>query len=120
MKVMSSKKRGFSIVAASMILLVAAQAATARAAASAHDPPVLKVLFLGDDGHHLPHVRLRELAPALIARGIQLVYTEDLVSLTLENLRRYDALMIYGNIDAIEPEQDRALYEYVSTGGGLV
>ena len=80
----------------------------------------LKVLFLGDNGHHQPGTRLRDLAPAMMARGIQLVYTEHIASaLTLENLKRYDALLIFANIDVISPEQDQALFDYVSQGGGF-
>src|SRR5882724_4204159 len=82
--------------------------------------PVLKVLFLGDNGHHKPAERLRDIGPSLIARGIQLVYTEDLSTLSLENLQRYDALLIYANLEMLPPAQERALLDYVSQGGGLV
>jgi len=92
----------------------------ASAVACAHAAPVLKVLFLGDNGHHQPAVRLRLLGPVLMDRGIQLVYTEDLGALSLENLRRYDALLVYANIDRIAPEQEKAVMEYVQQGGGLV
>lgn len=81
--------------------------------------PVLKVLFLGDNGHHQPASRLRQLAPVLMDRGVQLVYTEDLAALSLENLKRYDALAVYANIDQIPAEQERAVLEYVRQGGGL-
>ncbi|HRE04036.1 MAG TPA: ThuA domain-containing protein [Opitutaceae bacterium] len=81
--------------------------------------PVLKVLFLGDNGHHQPAARLRQLGPVLMDRGVQVVYTEDLAALTEENLRRYDALLIYANIDQISPEQEKAVLGYVRQGGGL-
>ncbi|MEO7415141.1 MAG: PVC-type heme-binding CxxCH protein [Opitutaceae bacterium] len=95
--------------------------ATCSAAFAAASAP-LKVLFLGGpNGSHEPTVRLRELAPPLIARGIQLVYTDDVAAaLTLENLKRYDALIIFANIDTIAPEQDQALFDYVTQGGGFV
>src|SRR3954464_10556217 len=81
----------------------------------------LKVLFLGDSDHHVPGTRLRELAPAMLARGIQLVYTEDLdQALRLETLKRYDALMIYANWPRITPAQEQALMDYVNQGGGFV
>ncbi|MBI4622545.1 MAG: ThuA domain-containing protein, partial [Verrucomicrobia bacterium] len=86
---------------------------------AAHAAPVLKVLFLGDNGPHRPADRLREIGPVMMGRGLQLVYTEELADLTLENLRRYDALLIYANIDAIPPAQDQALADYVAQGGGL-
>ena len=99
-----------------VVFFAAACAAFAAAAAAP-----LKVLYLGDNGHHVPGTRLRDLAPAMIARGIQLVYTEDVAAaLTLENLKRYDALMIFANIDTITPEQDQALFDYVTQGGGFV
>ncbi|MEO7413920.1 MAG: PVC-type heme-binding CxxCH protein [Opitutaceae bacterium] len=89
-------------------------------AASALAAP-MKVLFLGDNGIHNPSVRLRDLAPAMLTRGVQLVYTEDTsAALTLENLKRYDALLIYANTTRLEPAQEKALVDYVSQGGGLV
>ncbi|MEO6006352.1 MAG: PVC-type heme-binding CxxCH protein [Opitutus sp.] len=91
----------------------------ALSAFSANAAPMLKVLFLGDNGHHQPAALLRSIGPVLMSRGIQLVYTEDLSALTLQNLKRYDALLIYANIDNISPEQDKALSDYVTQGGGL-
>ena len=81
----------------------------------------LKVLFLGDKGLHVPGTRLRDLAPAMLARGIQLVYSEDIdQALRLETLKRYDALMIYANTTRLEPAQEQALVDYVTQGGGLI
>ena len=82
--------------------------------------PILKVLFLGDAGHHAPAERMRELAPVMQSHGIQFVYTENVESLRLDNLKLYDALLIYANIVNISPEQDEALIRYVREGGGLV
>src|ERR1043165_9643748 len=76
---------------------------------SANAAPVLKVLFLGDNGHHQPAALLRQIGPVMMSRGIQLGCTEDLNALNLENLKRYDAFLIYANIDSISPEQDKAL-----------
>jgi type 1 glutamine amidotransferase len=81
--------------------------------------PVLKILF-GDNGLHKPAERLRAFAPVMMNRGIQIVYTEDLSALTLANLKRYDAVLIYANIDQIATEPERALLDYVNQGGGLV
>jgi putative membrane-bound dehydrogenase-like protein len=89
-------------------------------AAPAFAQPVLKVLFLGDNGLHKPAERLRPFAPVMMNRGIQIVYTEDLGALRLENLKRYDAVMIYGNIETISPGSEQALLDYVAQGGGLV
>lgn len=97
------------------LLLFVASCALCSAAAP------LKVLFLGDARAHQAGTRLRDLAPTMISRGIHLVYTEDVASaLRLETLKRYDALMIFANIDEISPEQDQALFDYVSQGGGFV
>ena len=97
------------------ILLFAAFSGVPALAAT----PVLKVLFLGDNGHHRPAERLRDLGPEMMKRGIQLVYTEDVAALSLANLKRYDALLIYANIDTITPAQEQGLLDYVTQGGGL-
>ncbi len=80
----------------------------------------INVLFLGDQGHHQPATRFAQLQPVLAKRGIDLVYTESLSDLNLETLSEYDALLVYANIDEIEPEQEKALLEYVTGGGGFV
>jgi uncharacterized protein len=81
----------------------------------------LRVLFLGDNGHHKPAERVVELRPALAARGIQLVYTEDVAgALNPETLKRFDALLVFANIDRIAPEQDQALFDYVNQGGAFI
>ncbi len=81
----------------------------------------LKVLYLGLGTEHKPNIRLPDLAPAMLAQGIQLVYTDDAAwALQLEVLKRYDALMIYGNAPRIEPAQEKALMDYVTQGGGFV
>lgn len=81
----------------------------------------LKVLFLGDSGHHKPADRMIELRPAMQARGIQITYTEDVAgALQAETLKRFDALLLFANIDRITPEQDQALYDYVVQGGAFV
>ncbi len=80
----------------------------------------LKVLFLGDRGIHQPVERLRDVAPAMLDRGIELVYTEDPDDMNLETLRRYDAFLVYANHSRITPDQERALLEYVETGGGFL
>lgn len=77
-------------------------------------------LFLGDQGPHQPRVRFAELQPALAARGVRLSYTEDVEQLELENLRRYDVLVLYANIDRIDPQHAAALLSYVDQGGGFV
>ena len=82
--------------------------------------PVLKVLFLGDQGHHRPADRAAQLTPVLAGRGIDVTYTEKLADLNPQNLARYDALLVYANIDEIGPDQEKALLDYVRGGGGFV
>jgi len=80
----------------------------------------LDILFLGDTGHHRPYLRVTDLTPYLAERGIYLHYTEHQSDLNLENLRKYDALMIYGNRTGLPKDQETALLTYVNTGGGLI
>ena len=87
--------------------------------ARAAEPP-LKVMFLGDKGHHKPAERFAQLEPVLASRGIDLVYTENLADLDPKVLEAYDALAVYANIESITPAQEAAIVEYVRGGKGLV
>ena len=80
----------------------------------------LRVLFLGDNGHHQPRVRYDELEPVMQARGIEFTYTDDLSDINLKKLKQFDALVLYANIDAIEPNRAEAILTYVAEGGGFV
>jgi uncharacterized protein len=80
----------------------------------------IKVLFLGDKGHHRPADRAAQITPVLAGRGIDITYTENVADLNPETLARYDALLIYANINAISPDQEKALLDYVNRGGGFV
>ncbi|NNE01210.1 MAG: glycosyl hydrolase, partial [Pirellulaceae bacterium] len=80
----------------------------------------LDVLFLGDNGHHQPRPRFDQIQPVMAARGIRLVYTDKMSDLNADNLATYDALLVFANIDEIAPDQERALLDYVSGGGGFV
>jgi putative membrane-bound dehydrogenase-like protein len=82
-------------------------------------PPTLRVLFLGDRGHHRPADRFRQIAPILASRGIDVTYTEDVGNLNPTSLGRHDVLIIYANIDTLAPDQEKALLDYVAGGGGL-
>src|SRR4051794_9795876 len=77
--------------------------------AAAGEAPKLKVLFLGDKGHHQPVERFRLLQPVMAARGIDVQYADGAAALNPETLGKYDALLVYANIDAITPEQEKAL-----------
>ncbi len=92
-----------------------------HASSAAPDPERLKVMFLGDGGHHQPAERLRDAARPMLDRGIELYYTENLEDVNLETLRRYDALMLYANYEGDMPaETEEALLTYVAEGGGFV
>jgi len=80
----------------------------------------LRVLFLGDKGHHQPRARFGQLQPVLAARGIRLVYSDTPADLNAETLSACDALLLYANIDRIEPDQAKALLGFVADGGGFV
>lgn len=94
-------------------------AAESLAQIPAAEPPV-KVLFLGDQGHHQPAERCAQLQPVLAPRGIELVYTDRIGDITPETLAAYDALAVYGNIDNLPPAVEAAILEFVRSGKGLV
>ena len=54
----------------------------------------LKGLFLGDQGHHRPSDRFRQLQPAMARHGIQLEYTESLDALDPKVLSRFKVLVV--------------------------
>lgn len=80
----------------------------------------LKVLFLGDNGHHRPRDLAEVLVPELAKANIELTYTEDVSQLNSERLAEYAGLLLYANIDEIAAEQESALLEYVAQGGGFI
>ncbi len=87
---------------------------------AAPQPKKLKILFLGDDGHHKPADRYRQLAQALQSRNIEIVYTDKIESLSADVLKRYDGLIVYANITKISDAQEKALIEYVEGGKGFI
>src|SRR5258708_38948073 len=86
----------------------------------AAEPKPLKLLFLGDNGHHKPAERYRQLAPAMAGRKIEVVYTDKADALSDKTLAGYDGLRVYANIDAITPEPENALLDLVAAGEGFV
>lgn len=100
-----------------MIVLFTQAILLAGADAQAED---VRVLFLGDSGHHVPQLRFRELEPVLRSRGIEMTYTDKVTDLNAETLNQYDVLALYANIDEIAPEQADAVMQYVEGGGGFV
>lgn len=96
--------------------------AGARGAASAQIAPNerIRVLFLGDNGHHQPTRRAKEILPTLAAQGIDLFYTDDRDDLNAAELAKYHALMLYNNHMTVSDAQMAALTRYVEGGRGLV
>jgi len=87
---------------------------------AAVEPKPLKLLFLGDNGHHQPRPRFGQLQPVMKARGISLEYTDVVDDLNPAKLSAYDGLVLFANIDEITPAQASALLEYVASGRGFV
>jgi putative membrane-bound dehydrogenase-like protein len=80
----------------------------------------VKVLWLGDDGHHTPLFRCRQVFSIFARQGIDFTYTQDVNCLNPQTLNRYDCLFLYANINRIAPEQEKALIDYVEAGHGFV
>src|SRR6188474_1224245 len=80
---------------------------TLVAAHSVRAASTLRVLFLGDTGHHRPADRFKQLQPVLARKGIELEYTENLDDLNPAKLAGYDVLAIFANWTHIAPEQER-------------
>jgi len=80
----------------------------------------IKLLYLGDNGHHKPMDRFRQILPVLAARGIDLVYTDKVESLTPKILNSYQGLVIFANLTKLSPEQEKAMLDYVEAGNALI
>jgi putative membrane-bound dehydrogenase-like protein len=99
--------------------LCVALLALVASSAFAADAPI-RILFLGDQGHHRPKERYEQLAPVMKQRGIELTYTEEMKDLNPETLGKYDGLLIYANTVEIKPDQEKALLDYVESGHGFI
>jgi hypothetical protein len=89
-------------------------------AASQEQAQPIRVLFLGDRGHHQPAARFRQIQPVLAQRGIELEYTENAADLNPSRLASFDGLIVYANIEQIKPNQEQALLDFVASGKGFV
>ncbi|MFN7840517.1 MAG: PVC-type heme-binding CxxCH protein [Pirellula sp.] len=95
--------------------------ATVLNALNAFSQESIRVLMLGDNGHHRPVSFYRTVKDSMKEAGIDIQYRDDVAGvLTPETLSSVDALLVYGNIDSIPPEQETALLSYVENGGGFV
>ena len=86
----------------------------------AQEPRRLEVLFLGDNGHHVPIERVPTLMAALGPKGINFTYTDKLEDLNSTTLSKYDALMIFANWDSLSSTQEKSLLEFVASGKGFL
>jgi putative membrane-bound dehydrogenase-like protein len=86
----------------------------------ADEPAPIKLLFLGDNGHHQPRERFAQLQPVLAKRHIDLTYTDQVTDLNAKTLAGYDGLVIYANTTKISPEEEKALLDFVEGGKGFI
>src|SRR5688500_7090600 len=100
--------------------LVVSAIVTSAAAAQAPGSGRVRALFLGDNGHHRPYARAKEILPVLAHRGIDLFYTDEPEDLRKEELDQYHVLMLYNNHMSVSKPQLNALLKFVENGGGLV
>ena len=91
-----------------------------RSAIAAPEPRIVRVLFLGDEGHHQPEARFRQMQPVMARKGIEIVYTASLDDLNPAKLAGFDCLTIFANHTAIKPDQEKAMLDFVAAGGGFV
>jgi putative membrane-bound dehydrogenase-like protein len=101
-------------------LFIIGSVATSPWFARAQDTQPIRMLFLGDKGHHEPAARFRQIQPVLSARGIEVTYSENVGDLNAKTLSAYDGLIIYANTTEISPAQEQALLDYVAGGKGFV
>ena len=104
------------------LTLVLASAMTRPASAVDAPTPAprrVKVLFLGDTGHHDPLERCRNIYSVLAKRGVDITYMQDLSALEPQTLNQYDVLLLYANWLSITPAQEKSLLNFVESGHGL-
>jgi putative membrane-bound dehydrogenase-like protein len=116
--------RAVRLTASATLLLLLFPVASVAQSPSAR-PPIrpsarLSVLFLGDNGHHRPAVRAKDLLPVLAGRGVDLFYTDRTADLNPGELARYQVLVLYNNHPTVTRAELNALLGFVSRGGGLV
>ncbi len=93
--------------------------ASAQIAAPSNDN--VKVLMLGDTGHHQPASLFRTIAKPLADVGVAIEYSDDTAAtLKPERLNQFDVLLIYANTTKITEDQEKALLDYVASGRGFV
>ena len=95
--------------------------ATEQAAAEpAEQVAPLRVLFLGDQGHHRPADMLALAREGLQHAGWQIEYTDDVNQLNAKNLKQFDCLLFFRDSGDLPPKAENALLDYIEAGHGLV
>ncbi|MFO0808435.1 MAG: PVC-type heme-binding CxxCH protein [Gemmataceae bacterium] len=84
------------------------------------DEARLKVMVLGDRGHHRPHEFAKLIGEALGKVGIDTTFTVDVAELTPQTLAKYDALMIFRDSGDLPATNETALMDFVEGGKGVV
>ena len=90
------------------------------ATAAAQETRRVKVLFLGDQGHHQPAQRAAQALIPMSERAIDLFYSDRLSDLQPATLRGFDCVLLYANHPHLGASQERALLDFVADGNGLV
>ncbi|MDP4680004.1 MAG: ThuA domain-containing protein, partial [Cyclobacteriaceae bacterium] len=86
-----------------------------------NESPYVQILFLGHNSeHHHSEKYLPMLASSLVKRGIHFTYSSNTDDLNEETLAKYDGLALYANHEEISPSQEKALLDYVNSGGGFI
>ncbi len=88
---------------------------------AAHTKDNVKVLMLGDTGHHQPASLFRAIQKPLAEVGVEIVYSDDTAAtLKSDRLNQFDVLLVYANTVRITEAQEKALLDYVASGRGFV
>jgi type 1 glutamine amidotransferase len=80
----------------------------------------IRVMFLGDSGHHKPAERMAQIHTVMAARVIDLFYTDQVTDLTANKLAHYDCLILYANHIVLPKRHEKALLDFVAGGRGFV
>ncbi|MGD9648212.1 MAG: hypothetical protein AB7U73_21050, partial [Pirellulales bacterium] len=91
-------------LAMAIALATAISLATLAPAACADEP--LRVLFLGDEGHHRPAAMAELARPALADSGIEIEYTADAAVLDNDKLDGFDCLLVFRDSGDVTAEQE--------------
>ncbi|MBX9792207.1 MAG: ThuA domain-containing protein [Pirellulales bacterium] len=101
-------------------LVLAIVISLAALASAAHADEPLRMLFLGDEGHHHPAAMFELAGPALAATSIETEYSADAAALNADKLAGVDCVLIFRDSGDLSPDQEAALLKFVESGRGLV